>query len=82
VSPPDLLCRNVGLELVHLAFVLRGPQSASLNGSWPRVWPTLRALARPSRRHRLYNWNRSQPRVLAADTWWILRDYAKRARSR
>jgi predicted ATP-grasp superfamily ATP-dependent carboligase len=81
-TPPDVLCRNVGLELVHLAFVLRGPQSASLSGSWPRLWPTLRALARPSRRNRLYNWNRSQPRVLAADTWWILRDYAKRAGSR
>ena len=48
---------------------------------WPRLWPTVRGLARVSpRRHRLYNWNRRQPRVLAADTYQTLRAYARRAR--
>jgi predicted ATP-grasp superfamily ATP-dependent carboligase len=76
--PPDVLCRNVALELVHLAFVLRGPQSASLT-RWPKLWPTIRGLLRITRRDRLYNWNRSQPRVLVADTLQTLRQYAGRA---
>ena len=76
--PPDVLCRNFALELVHLAFVLRGPQSASLT-RWPRLWPTIRGLLHVSRRDRLYNWNRSQPRVLLADTLQTLREYAGRA---
>ena len=79
-NPPDVLCRNIALELVHLAFVARGPQSASLTG-WPRVLPTIRSLLRISRRDRLYNWKRSQPRVLLADTLQTLREYAGRARS-
>jgi predicted ATP-grasp superfamily ATP-dependent carboligase len=77
-NPPDVLCRNVALELVHLAFVVRGPQSASLT-RWPRLWPTIRGLLRITRRDRLYNWNRSQPRVLLADTLQTLRQYAGRA---
>jgi hypothetical protein len=76
--PPDVLCRNLALELVHLAFVVRGPQSASLT-RWPRLWPTIRGLLKVSRRDRLYNWNRAQPRVLAADTLQTLRMYAGRA---
>src|SRR5690242_4759666 len=80
-SPPDERARNFGLELVHLAFVARGPQSASLT-NWPRVWPTIRDLLRISRRDRLYNWKRSQPRVLLADTLQTLREYAGRARGR
>jgi predicted ATP-grasp superfamily ATP-dependent carboligase len=76
--PPDVLCRNVALELVHLAFVVRGPQSESLT-RWPKLWPTIRDLLRITRRDRLYNWNRSQPRVLLADTLQTLRQYAGRA---
>lgn len=77
-NPPDILARHLGMELAHLAFVLRGPQSKALT-SWPRFWPTLRAMTRTSRRNRLYNWRRSEPDVLAADTWSFIRFFAKRA---
>jgi predicted ATP-grasp superfamily ATP-dependent carboligase len=76
--PPDVLCRNVALELVHLAFVVRGPQSESLT-RWPKLWPTILGLLRITRRDRLYNWKSSQPRVFLADTLQTLRQYAGRA---
>ena len=63
VDPPDILARHLGMELAHVAFVLRGPQSKALT-KWPKLWPTLRAMARPSRRNRLYNWRASEP-----DAW-------------
>jgi hypothetical protein len=78
-DPPEILARHVGMELAHLAFVVRGPQSKAL-GSWPKLWPTVRAMTRTSRRNRLYNWRRSEPVVLAADTWSFLRFFVRRLR--
>ena len=80
VDPPDIVARHLGMELAHLAFVLRGPQSKALT-SWPKLWPTLRAMTRHSSRNRLYNWRRSEPDVLAVDTWGFVRFFARRALS-
>ena len=77
-APPDIVARHLGMELAHLAFVIRGPQSKALAG-WPKLWPTIRAMARPSRRNRFYNWRRSEPDVFVADTWSFVRFFARRA---
>lgn len=74
-KPPEIVCRNLGLEIVHLAFVARGPQSAAAM-NWPPLRRSVRDVCRLSRGDRLYNWNRSQPGVLAADTLATLRQYA------
>ena len=76
-DPPEILARHLGMELAHLAFVVRGPQSKAL-GSWPKLWPTIRAMGHTSRRNRLYNWRRSEPDVLAADTWSFIRFFTRR----
>ncbi len=76
-SPPDLLCRNLGLELVHLMFVARGPQSDAQT-SWPRFRDAVRDVCRVRRSDRLYNWNPAQPGVLVADTLSTLGDYGRR----
>jgi biotin carboxylase len=64
--PPEALCRNLGLELVYLMFVMRGPQSDT-----PVEWPPLsRAIRDVFGRHpggRWYNWNAEQPHVLVRD---------------
>jgi len=75
--PPELVCRHLGMELVHLAFVLRGPPSTALD-EWPRFWPAMRDVVRVRRGERLYNWKRSQPDVLLADTAKMLRVYLGR----
>lgn len=76
--PPEIVARHLGMELVHLAFVLRGPPSSALE-DWPRVWPTIRELVRVRRGDRLYNWKRSQPDVLVADTAKMLRVFFGKA---
>ena len=54
-APPDgLVCRNLGLELVHLLTVLRGAPSDALK-AWPSRWGTVRAVARIRRSDRWYN---------------------------
>lgn len=77
----DIVCRHLGMELAHLAFVLRGPQSSAF-GDWPRPGATLRAVAHISRNDRFYNWDRGAPAVLVADTMSTVRDYFRRFRTR
>jgi len=76
-DPPEIRCRNLGLELVHLMFVARGPQSGAPM-AWPRLGRSVREVCTFARGDRLYNWARSQPDVLVADTWGTLRQYTRK----
>lgn len=64
-------CRHAGREILHAAFVWRGPQSDAV-ASWPGRGRTLRDLLTIQRHDRWYNWDRTQPTVLIADTWQAL----------
>jgi hypothetical protein len=77
VRPPEILCRNLGLEMAHLMFVARGPQSEALM-EWPRLTREVRDVCKFTRSDRLYNWNRSQPGVLIADTVGTLWQYVRK----
>jgi predicted ATP-grasp superfamily ATP-dependent carboligase len=76
-APPQVRCRNLGLELVHLAFVARGPQSSAAM-EWPSLGGAARGVFTFTRGDRLYNWNRSQPLVLVADTLATLHTYGRK----
>ena len=65
--PPELVCRHLGREIVHLLFAFRGPATAAAE-DWPRPLPTLARLLRVRRAERWYNWRRSDWRVFVADT--------------
>jgi hypothetical protein len=79
---PEILCRNLGLELVHLMFVARGPQSEAPM-EWPRLGRAAREVCKFNSRDRLYNWDRSQPSVLFGDTFDTVTNYiAKMVRRR
>jgi hypothetical protein len=71
---PEVLCRNLGLEITHLLFVARGPRSAAPM-AWPRLSRAIRDVCTFTRSDRLYNWKSSQPNVLVADTLRTLRQY-------
>lgn len=68
---PGVVCRNLGRELMHLLFVLRGPKSKALSG-WPPLGKTLAQVAWLHRGDTFYNWRRSDPRVFFADTGYTL----------
>jgi hypothetical protein len=76
-DPPHLVARNLGLELVHLMFIARGPRSRG--GEWPSLYRSVRDVCARTPDSRLYNWNRRQPRVLWSDTVGTLGVYARRA---
>src|SRR5688572_20677723 len=65
-TAPGLVCRNVGRELMHLAFVFRGPKSAAPI-PWPSLWQSVKDVATIRRGDGIYNWRASDWRVFVAD---------------
>jgi hypothetical protein len=63
---PDLTCRHLGRDLVHLLAVLRGP--AEPVADWPPRWRTAREVLRPARATSWYNWRRDARGVFVQDT--------------
>lgn len=75
--PPHMTCRNFALDLVHLLFVARGPQSDA-PVQWPRLGTSIRDVFGPQREGSLYNWNPAQPDVFLADTFATLGAYVRK----
>lgn len=76
-NPPEMVCRNLGLDLVHLMFVARGPQSDA-EVEWPRLRHAMRDVLRPRRGQAVYNWNPAQPGVLVSDTMGTLAQFGRK----
>lgn len=71
--PGDIEVRHLGRELLHLLFVLRGPQSAFHKAHWPGFRASARGVLRPGRGRDFYNFDRAFPRYFlhdAARTVW------------
>jgi hypothetical protein len=78
IAPPvgarePILCRHLGRELLHLAFVARGPESRALR-QWPSLCKALRDVVRLGRHDRWYNWRADDCGVFFADFCYTLRD--------
>jgi hypothetical protein len=67
-----IISRNVGRELMHLLFVLRGPKSKALS-SWPSIWKCLRDVVAFRRGETLYNWRRDDLKVFFADVSYTVK---------
>jgi hypothetical protein len=79
-QPP--MVRHVGREIVHLAFVARGPRDASQAAEWPSLARSLRAVVRWGRHDRAYNLRRGELPTWFADTVGTVRDQVLPRRSR
>lgn len=81
-APPfaELQCRNLGRELVHLMFVLRGPRSFA--GPWPARGETLRSLLRGGGRTSWYNLAPGMRSVFLDDAWLTVANQTLRRRRR
>jgi hypothetical protein len=68
-----LICRNLGREIMHAIFVVRGRRSRALQ-QWPSVGRTIFDLCRINRRSFFYNWRPDDWRVFYRDCWATIRD--------
>jgi predicted glycoside hydrolase/deacetylase ChbG (UPF0249 family) len=69
---PGVVSRNLGRELMHLLFVLRGPKSKAL-GDWPSMWKSAMEVVRVRRGETLYNWRWEDKRVFLADLCYTVK---------
>jgi hypothetical protein len=77
---PGVVCRNVGRELMHILFVLRGAKSKALT-EWPSFWETLGRVLHIRRGDAFYNWRRDDRKVFLADCYYTMHDNLFRARN-
>lgn len=61
-------CRHLGRELVHILYVLRGPNSTAIP-NWPSIWQTFFSVFHISKKDRWYNWRPNCTRLFLADTY-------------
>jgi predicted ATP-grasp superfamily ATP-dependent carboligase len=79
-DPPPLMCRHVGRDLLHLAFVARGPATGGTDGSWPKLGAAAREVLSFHRGAQLYNSRPGERMVLLADTAQTLAAQLRKAR--
>ena len=75
-----LVCRNVGRELVHLLFVLRGAKSA-MNGHKSSRLKALWEVLQFHRGETFYNWRSDDRKVFFADSYYTIRDNVFKAKN-
>jgi len=69
----EVVCRNLGRELMHLAFILRGRKSAAVR-TWPSFWRSAADILRIRRRDCFYNFRRDDLRVFLSDCCCTMRE--------
>lgn len=75
-----LVCRNMGRELMHILFVLKGAKSKALT-HWPPFWKTLGEVFRIRRADTFYNWRGDDRKVFFADCYCTMHDNLCRSRT-
>jgi protein-tyrosine-phosphatase/predicted ATP-grasp superfamily ATP-dependent carboligase len=71
---PSVLCRHLGRELLHLAFVLRGPKSSAVR-NWPSRTASFKSVLRVKRSDGWYSYNKLDREVFWTEIWRTLSDY-------
>ncbi len=61
-------CRHLGMELMHILYVLRGPSSAAIP-NWPSFWRTLVTTMKINKNDRWYNWQPGNKALFIKDTY-------------
>ncbi len=67
--PPRPAVRNLGRDLLHLAYVARGPKSGFHAAGWPKFWPAAAAVLKPGRAAGFYNYDPEYPYYFLRDAW-------------
>jgi len=75
----EVVCRNLGRELMHALFVLRGPQSRAIQ-RWPSLLDTFHGVFLDPYRSSFYNLRKDDWRVFVSDCWYTIRDQVFKAK--
>ena len=73
-----MIFRNLGRELMHLLFVMRGPRSRAVR-AWPSLGGTLLDVLRWPPRSGFYNWRRDDWKVFVSDSYYTILRYVRKS---
>ena len=68
-----MVCRNLGREIMHLLFVLRGRNSPAIK-NWPSFWRSAVGVLSIRMRDSFYNFRRDDLKVFVSDSYYTVRD--------
>lgn len=77
-APDPGVIRNLGREILHLAFVLRGPKSPFHRDGWPSFWRSVAGVLAPTPRRRFYNYDSAHPWFFLREAAWTVRRTLRR----
>jgi hypothetical protein len=72
-SAKPVVLRNLGRDILHLLFVLRGPKSDFHRENWPRFWQSLCGVLKPTPLRNFYNYDPNYRLYFVRDTIWTIR---------
>jgi hypothetical protein len=70
--------RNLGRDVLHLAFLLRGPRSQFHVSSWPRFWRSFFGVMRPAHPRAFYNYDPAHRTFFLHEALWTIRRALRR----
>lgn len=70
--------RNLGRDILHLLFVLRGPKTDFHRKAWPKFWQSLRGVLKPAPLRNFYNYDPDHRSYFVRDTIWTIRKALRR----
>lgn len=73
-TPPQdpVVVRNLGRDLLHLLFVLRGPKSAFHRTGWPRFWHSAAGVFAPAHPRSFYNYDPAHRGFFLQEALWTV----------
>ncbi|MEO0370911.1 MAG: hypothetical protein AAF231_05595, partial [Pseudomonadota bacterium] len=77
-APNPGVVRNLGREILHLAFVLRGPKSEFHRKGWPRFMQSVAGVLKPARGRQFYNYDPAHKGFLWREAFWTVKRGLKR----
>lgn len=77
-APDPGVVRNLGRDLLHLAFVVRGPKSDFHRKGWPSFWRSALGVLTPARRRQFYNFDPAHAGFFWREALWTIKRGLKR----
>lgn len=71
--PDPGVVRNLGRDLLHLAFVLRGPKSDFHRMGWPSFWRSAAGVLMPAHGRQFYNYDPEHPGFFWREALWTVK---------
>lgn len=73
-APPasPIVQRNLGREMLHLLFVLRGAKSTFHRAEWPGFWTSLAGVLKPTHPRNFYNYDPKHRSFFLREAFWTL----------